>query len=241
MRQIIHLIIIITVLSDHAIAAIATVVALGAIVCAALAFRQYRLTKQKNRVLAAQIAEIIKYYESLIPAPSSNGEESDYIAHGNTLSQLPTENVTTPLPTAGGAAGEADGIATLFHHIEQVILEEQLYLNPLFDSQTAADRFGITSRRIGAAFSQGSEYKSLPRFVRECRLQHACRLLVSKPHMSIKAVGEASGFTNYTTFVTDFKAKYLMTPTDYRKSRAGEDDRAPSSGIYRKLRKDSRS
>lgn len=54
------------------------------------------------------------------------------------------------------------------------------------------------------------------------RLEHACRLLVTRPDMSIREVGEASGFTNNSTFCSDFMKKYEITPTVYRQNRQQE-------------------
>ena len=104
----------------------------------------------------------------------------------------------------------------LFHYLSDLIRDEQLYLNPLLDRQALIDRLGVSAHRIGAAFSKGSEYGSLPGFVRSIRLEHACSLLISRPDMNVKSVGEASGFSNNSTFCSDFKTCYGITPSDYR-------------------------
>ena len=103
----------------------------------------------------------------------------------------------------------------LFLQISQAIISQQLYLQPLFDRESAATHFGISSRRIGTAFTQGSPYKSLPDFIRECRLKHACRLLRDST-MSIADIATASGFSRTTTFNHDFKAKYELSPSEFR-------------------------
>ena len=103
----------------------------------------------------------------------------------------------------------------LFLQISQAIISQQLYLQPLFDRESAATYFGISSRRIGTAFTQGSPYKSLPDFIRECRLKHACRLLRDST-MSIADIAAASGFSRTTTFNHDFKVKYELSPSKFR-------------------------
>ena len=107
----------------------------------------------------------------------------------------------------------------LFQYLSEVIRREQLYLNPLLDRQTLIKRFGVSAHRIGAAFSKGSKYQSLPGFIRSLRLEHACSLLVSHPEMSVKAIGEASGFSNKSTFCSDFKSFYGVTPSGYRQAK----------------------
>ena len=104
----------------------------------------------------------------------------------------------------------------LFEYIAGAIRREKLYLDPTFGRQTLIDKLNINKNRIGAAFTQGSEYSSLSNFVRELRLEYACRLLVERPDMTINDVAAASGFSNPTVFGRDFKAKYEVTPKLYR-------------------------
>lgn len=79
-----------------------------------------------------------------------------------------------------------------------------------------SDRFHLSDHLIGTAFAQGSSYKSLPEFIRSLRLEHACGLLLERPDMTISEVATASGFSNLNVFSRYFKAKYMMTPTDFR-------------------------
>ena len=107
----------------------------------------------------------------------------------------------------------------LFHYISDIIKREQLYLNPMLDRQALINRLGgLSAHRIGAAFSKGSEYRSLPGYIRNLRLEYACELLVSHPDLNVKAIGEASGFSNNSTFCSDFKARFGVTPSDYRQT-----------------------
>lgn len=107
----------------------------------------------------------------------------------------------------------------LFRYFSEVIRREQLYLNPLLDRQTLMTRLGVSAHRVGAAFSKGSEYGSLPGYIRHLRLEYACSLLASRPDLSVKAVGEASGFSNNSTFCSDFKNCFGLTPSDYRQGK----------------------
>lgn len=118
-------------------------------------------------------------------------------------------------PEATAEISESMTNEQLFQQISQAIISQQLYLQPLFDRETAATHFGISSRRIGTAFTQGSPYKSLPDFIRECRLKHACRLLRDST-MSIADIAAASGFSRTTTFNHDFKVKYELSPSEFR-------------------------
>ena len=183
------------------------VVAIIALLFAAYGIRQRRKTDRKNRVLAREISEAIEYKEK--------------------FRALEKQLLTPPRPAEQESQAEQDeqdtsAPAVLFSQIAQAVRDEQLYLDPQFDRQAVADRFGVSIRQIGTAFSQGSPYKSLPGFIRDLRLEHACRLLVTRPDMSIREVGEASGFTNNSTFCSDFMKKYEITPTVYRQNRQQE-------------------
>lgn len=139
--------------------------------------RQKRLMDQKNRVLAAQIADTLKYKEQI---------------------QLPQE------PT------------DLFEQLRVAIKRDRLFLDPAFDRQKLTELFHLSNRQVGAAFSQGSGFSSLSDFIRDCRLEYSCRLLTEHPELSIKEVAAQSGFQYASTYSTDFKNKYTMTPSEYR-------------------------
>lgn len=173
------------------------IAALVAMLFAAYAIRQRRREHQKNRVLADQIAETLDYkkmYMELRASPSPAGEEE-----AKEASKAPTSDP-----------------ASLFRYLSDVIIHERLYLDPAIGRQMLSDRFHLSDHLIGTAFAQGSSYKSLPEFIRSLRLEHACGLLRERPDLSIGEVATASGFSNLNVFSRYFKAKYMMTPTDFR-------------------------
>ena len=183
---------------------------------AALAFAIYffykrRETNKKNRVLAREIAEAIEYKEkwekqsiseSALEKDKSLSSED---AHGTaTLTQ--SEEV--------GSAATSD--SELFNQLRDVILREQLYLDPSLDRQKLVDRFGLSKERIGAAFAQGSPFKSLIEFLNDCRLPYAAKMLTEHPELSVAEVAQASGFPSADTCGRNFKQKYTLTPSAYR-------------------------
>ena len=104
----------------------------------------------------------------------------------------------------------------LFHYITKVIKDQELYRWPDFNRSAVMQHFSLSAARVGAAFAQGGG-QSLPEFVRNCRLDYACRLMVEHPTKSFVEVGEASGYQRTTTFYHDFKARFGMAPAEYRK------------------------
>ena len=108
----------------------------------------------------------------------------------------------------------------LFLRLRHAIKREHLYLDPSLDRQKIMDIFQLSRHRVGAAFAQGSEFASLSDFIRDCRLEYSCNLLVTRPDLSIKEVAAKSGFNYASNYSSDFKNRYTMTPSNYRELKA---------------------
>ena len=186
---------------DSLIAIALSIVSLLLAAVAFLIFYQLYTTRRKNAVLSKEIAESLDYktrYLSMKSHPELTVEQKD--------------KESTPKLSAMSDA-------ELFDFLCVVIVGEQLYLNPYFERQNLVDRFGLSKDRIGAAFSQGSSYNSLSNYINECRLGHSAHLLSTRPDMSISDVAVASGFTNASVFTRNFKQRYTLTPSEYRKEK----------------------
>ena len=200
------------------IIAIALAIGLVGVVGFALYFFwQKRSIDRKNRVLVAQISDALYYkkrYEELEKhvAQTATDDAAPDVA--------PSCQVSEGAPQGASPAPSTDLSAMtdeqLFQHISHVVLQEKLYLNPLCDRQMIINRFGISEKRVGAAFSKGSSYKSVASFIRDSRLEYACQLLRQTPEMSIGSIAQASGFSNHTRFTADFKMRYSVSPTYFR-------------------------
>ena len=192
--------------------------------------RQWRVIRRKNLVLVEQIGEAIEYkekYESLTPGSSPlratlqpsggrKGEGSDY-SQGQKAQQ-----VTPIAPAIESDLLSLDDISNdeLFLRLRHAIKREHLYLDPSLDRQKIMDIFQLSRHRVGAAFAQGSEFASLSDFIRDCRLEYSCNLLVTRPDLSIKEVAAKSGFNYASNYSSDFKNRYTMTPSNYRELKA---------------------
>ncbi len=159
---------------------------------------QRKLIAEKNKGLVEQINEAIKYkerYEEL---------------KGSINISTKNESVNTEIELKGLSEKE------LFEFLREEIVSKQLYLDPNFDRQTIVDRYHLTIVQVGSAFAQGSDYNSVSDFIRECRLEHACTLL-KNTNMKITEVAKASGFSLLTTFNHNFRDRYKLTPTEFRR------------------------
>lgn len=171
------------------------------VVAAVYLYRQRRLLSEKNYILVSKIEDAQEYkrlYQSLKAQKNGGTARSDDDATDATRLEAMTD-------------------VELFDYISEVIRHEQLFLNPVCDRQTLVERFHLSEKRIGAAFSKGSPYGNVSNFVRNARLEYACQLLRKSTTMSIADVAAASGFPSYPRFAMDFKAAYSISPTEYRR------------------------
>lgn len=106
----------------------------------------------------------------------------------------------------------ADG--KLFMQLTDAIRDEQLYTIPKFGRTELVERFHLSNKRVSTAFSQAGT--SVPEFIRECRLEHARKLIVERPDMTLVEIATTSGFVHASTLTVDFKKKYGVSPTKYR-------------------------
>ena len=166
------------------------IIALFAIGFAVILFRKNRDIRQKNRVLAQQLME---FYDNTRPESAESSAAAD--------SKLSTDPMNPE---------------DLYHHIRNEVNRLQLYTDPGFGRQSIIERFHLTKDQASRVFSQGSEHSNISSFINDCRLDHARRLLVSRPDMAIGDIATASGFGVRTTFTRSFKAKYGITPTEFR-------------------------
>lgn len=194
------------------------------------AARQWLKTRLKNRVLAQQIREAILYkdkYEELKvltaspnPSKGENAEMYSDIHHTG-----PSGNLPSPLTEKIGETRESLDTLTpeeLFHYIEHEVKRQMLFLNPSFDRQSIMDEFHLSKERVGAAFSQGSQYDSLPQFISDLRLEYASRLLVTTD-LSIIDISAKAGFSNPSVFSRYFSRKFQISPTQYRRTNSEDD------------------
>ena len=174
-------------------------------------YRQWSVIRRKNRVLVEQIGEAIEYKEKYA-AITEDGEQPS----------AEKDKPVTVTPAIESDLLSLDDISDdeLFQRLRHVIKREHLYLDPNLDRQKIMDMFLLPKRRIGAAFAQGSEFASLTEFIRDCRLEYSCNLLVTRPDLSIKEVAAKSGFKYASTYSSDFRTRYTMTPSSYRELKA---------------------
>ena len=182
----------------------------------------YRNIRRKNRILAEQISETV-HYKNVFQKLNAEAEAEAEVTPA--VQVTPASTMEEALNAANSKSNiynsepkNLDDLSDeqLFKFLSETIRRERLFTNPILGRQMLMDRYNLSERRIGAAFSRGSEHNSLPDFVRELRLDYACQLLTEHDEMTISDVAAASGFSSLAVFSREFKRKFDLTPTFYR-------------------------
>ncbi|TXK74512.1 helix-turn-helix transcriptional regulator [Paenibacillus sp. N3.4] len=85
--------------------------------------------------------------------------------------------------------------------------------------ETIAERFHLSVPHISSSFKHfiGDNFHS---FLEKIRISHACSLLISS-NETVTSICFEVGFTSFSTFSRVFQARFLMSPTSYRKLNQG--------------------
>lgn len=173
-----------------------TGVLLGVIALAVIVIHKNRIIKRRNRALAQQISEKVNYRMNYWQEERS---------------QQPVSAVATD--DLNALTDEQ-----LFRHIHEIIMRENLYLDPSFERQTIMDRFQLSKERVGTVFSKGSGHAKLSSYIQQMRLDYAAHLLADDPERSIVQIASDSGFGSSAYFSSCFRQHFGFSPSDFRRN-----------------------
>ena len=151
---------------------------------------QYNNIRRKNRVLAQQIAEALKYKEKY---------------------RLLSDN--TPDPSSLNSMTDEQ----LYQYIDDIVSREHLFCDPKFGRETIMERFHLSKERVGTIFSKGSDHGKMSTYILKLRLDYAAKLLMEQPDRTVVQIASDSGFSSSAYFSNCFRQQFGMTPTDYRR------------------------
>jgi AraC-like DNA-binding protein len=105
----------------------------------------------------------------------------------------------------------------LFLRLTELMRKQQSYTDADLNRDTLATMLATNHRYIDEAIRECSDSPSTKAFIDGYRVDHAARLLTST-NDPIALIAEMSGFANRTTFNEQFRSRYKMTPSEYRKA-----------------------
>lgn len=183
----------------HNILFISSCVVLGLLlVIIIIVVRNMRRTKDKNKAMVRQIEEML-YYQKRLEQLHAKIWDEDLQEEGNKV--IDTRNLDE---------GE------IFMLLEQRMIKEKLYLNP---DLTRDDMIDLLSVRRQTFIKALKEYAnmSFTDYINSLRLDEALHLLKMSGEANIDIIAEQSGFGSVRSFYRQFKEKYGMSPSEYRK------------------------
>ena len=105
----------------------------------------------------------------------------------------------------------------LYLRIVALMNKEKPYTDTDLNRDSLAAMLATNHRYIDDAIRECSDNLSTNAFINSYRIEHAARLLTDT-NDSISLIAELSGFANRTTFNEQFRNRYKMTPSEYRKA-----------------------
>lgn len=161
-------------------------------------FRNLRITKKRNRIDAQRIDELLAQKEELRRAYSKQS------------SATPEERDTT----SEDNAGVSEEYQT-FLRMENVIVENQLFLNPKLNREEILKVTGISKNVLVPLLKKYSGSTNLNDYINRLRLEYAVRMMHTNKDFTIDYIAETSGFNSRSTFYRAFQNVYGMTPSQY--------------------------
>ncbi len=111
-----------------------------------------------------------------------------------------------------------DKHTSLFNKIEQVVEEEQLFLNDSLSIHELGVKLNMNSKYLSEAINQ-QEDLNFNKYINAKRINYAKSLITDDDYSnySIEGIAKESGFRSKSTFNTTFKKITGLTPTQYKK------------------------
>lgn len=162
-------------------------------------FRNLRITKERNRIDAQRIDELLVQKEELRKA---------YSRHS--LPGTLKEGETPPEENAG-----LNEEYQSFIRMENMIIENQLFLNPKINREEILQATGIGKNVLVPLLKKYSGSANLNDYINRLRLEYAVRIMQTNKVFTIDYIAETSGFNSRSTFYRAFQNVYGMTPSQY--------------------------
>ncbi len=117
----------------------------------------------------------------------------------------------------------ADQTSTLLHQLENLMLEERLYLDPEISITKLAKQLSTNEKYLSQLFNQQLN-STFNDYINSLRIIEACRLMTTtvKPIKSVDQIAEDAGFRSRSAFYNAFKKYTGVTPAFFIKSNMGK-------------------
>lgn len=166
--------------------------------------RNLRITRERNRIDARRIDELIAQKEELRKAYSQPATHLD--ADKETKTDESATNDSIP---------DTDKDYQSFMRMETMIMENKLFLNPKLTRDDILAVVGIAKNSLVPILRKYAGCTNLNDYINRLRLEYAVKLIKSNKVYTIDSIAEASGFNSRSTFYRAFQNVFGMSPSQY--------------------------
>jgi AraC-like DNA-binding protein/tetratricopeptide (TPR) repeat protein len=112
---------------------------------------------------------------------------------------------------------ESESDFRFFEYLDHEVVARQLFLKPDFSKEFLLAEFSIPVNKFSTLFKVYAGC-SFSQYIHNCRLDYAVNLMTKNPSWSMDAIAQAAQMSN-GSFYAQFKKKFGMSPSEYRKMR----------------------
>lgn len=168
-----------------------------------IVLRNLRKTKERNRIDAQRIDELIAQKEELRKSYSQLNDNSC----SDTPNEL-NENMIDSLP-------DVDKEHQSFMRMEAMIMKDKMFLNPKLNREDILKAVGIGKNSLVPILRKYAGCSNLNDYINRLRLEYAVKLIKNNKLYTIDSIAEASGFNSRSTFYRVFQNVFGMSPSQY--------------------------
>lgn len=169
----------------------------------ALYARHTRIIHRKNTAMVKTIDDLLSYKDELEDIKEK-------------LREVTGNNGADDAKETANDTEEEEKNRLLFEKLDDMVTRDKLYLNPDLSREDLVKLTGVNKTRVGRILQQNTGLNTTG-YINKKRLEYATKLLKNNLDDTIPAIAEECGLPNVPTFNRLFRAKYGMTPSEYRK------------------------
>ncbi len=109
-----------------------------------------------------------------------------------------------------------DNSKALFKKIKNLLVEENLFLEPSISIKTISKKLSKSSKEISQSVNENAQ-QNFREFVNHYRIERAKKLLIDVENKKMSTIAYDSGFGTVTAFNVAFKKITNLTPSEYRR------------------------
>lgn len=161
--------------------------------------------------------KIIRYYQLYCLISLITFTLSGYIFYSYRHQKI-NKPVIIPKTKHSSVTAESETeLEPIYDSIIQYVVDEKHFLDKEIDIESVGINCHIKKKHVNKVLDVKAN-STLLELVNSHRLEYACILLLDKSNKTMDAIADESGFKTTRTFLRQFKSRYNMLPSEYRRN-----------------------